>query len=224
MPRLPLSPPLLPACCSLAGWAGPAACVPADSCCHAHSCRELDCPSQRPPPPSCVLPTHRCSSTGRWRGRSASSACGSHPAPAPRRAQGPADAAAGRRASMQPAGLQSVAPGCPQHVSPLLPVPAHKQLLEVSIDASDVPSDYILAILSQCSTFPEQLIFFLKGKLVVRWPWAGGRGAGDAHCSCSHAGHTLAPEPAHGSKQSTACAPPLPCRRDTCGCGNTCPQ
>lgn len=42
------------------------------------------------------------------------------------------------------------------------------QVLEVAIDASDVPSDYILAILSQCSTFPEVLIFFLKGKLTVR--------------------------------------------------------
>jgi hypothetical protein len=41
------------------------------------------------------------------------------------------------------------------------------QVLEVSIDASDVPSDYILAILSQCSTFPEVLIFFLKGRLTV---------------------------------------------------------
>lgn len=31
----------------------------------------------------------------------------------------------------------------------------HPQMVEVSIDASEVPSDYILAILSQCSTFPE---------------------------------------------------------------------
>lgn len=46
-----------------------------------------------------------------------------------------------------------------------LPAP---QVLDVAIDASDVPSDYILAILSQCSTFPETLIFFLKGKLLVR--------------------------------------------------------
>lgn len=29
------------------------------------------------------------------------------------------------------------------------------QMVEVAIDASEVPSDYILAILSQCSTFPE---------------------------------------------------------------------
>lgn len=29
------------------------------------------------------------------------------------------------------------------------------QVVEVAIDASEVPSDYILAILSQCSTFPE---------------------------------------------------------------------
>lgn len=29
------------------------------------------------------------------------------------------------------------------------------QVIDVAIDASDVPADYILAILSQCSTFPE---------------------------------------------------------------------
>jgi len=43
--------------------------------------------------------------------------------------------------------------------------------LEVPLDASNVPSDYILAILTQCSTFPEQLIFFLKGRLVIRQFW-----------------------------------------------------
>jgi len=38
-------------------------------------------------------------------------------------------------------------------------------LLEDKIDASGVPSDYILSILSQCSTFPHVLTFFIQGKL-----------------------------------------------------------
>ena len=44
---------------------------------------------------------------------------------------------------------------------------ANPASLEVIIDASDVPSDYILAILSQCSTFPQKLVFFLQGDLTV---------------------------------------------------------
>ena len=40
-----------------------------------------------------------------------------------------------------------------------------------SIDASDVPAAYILAILSQCGTFPQTLIFFLRGNLSVRYLW-----------------------------------------------------
>ena len=65
---------------------------------------------------------------------------------------------------------------------PSIPTPHHNtpQSLGVAIDASDVPSDYILAILSQCSTFPEVLIFFLKGKLTVRC-WRGGGERGAAH-------------------------------------------
>lgn len=43
--------------------------------------------------------------------------------------------------------------------------------LELEIDASEVPSEYILAILTQCSTFPEELIFFLKGDLEARFLW-----------------------------------------------------
>lgn len=50
-----------------------------------------------------------------------------------------------------------------------LPPRAAPKMVEVSIDASEVPSDYILAILSQCSTFPEMLIFFLKGRLMTRY-------------------------------------------------------
>lgn len=42
-------------------------------------------------------------------------------------------------------------------------------MIEVDIDASDVPADYILSILSQCSTFPEVLIFFLKGHLTANY-------------------------------------------------------
>lgn len=50
---------------------------------------------------------------------------------------------------------------------------ASPAMLDVSIDASDVPSDYILAILSQCSTFPQKLVFFLQGNLTVRWMMGG---------------------------------------------------
>lgn len=45
------------------------------------------------------------------------------------------------------------------------------KLVHAEIDASDVPADYILSILSQCSTFPEVLVFFLKGKLRARYLW-----------------------------------------------------
>jgi hypothetical protein len=41
----------------------------------------------------------------------------------------------------------------------------------LNIDASDVPTEYILAILTQCSTFPEVLVFFLKGRLEARFLW-----------------------------------------------------
>jgi hypothetical protein len=55
------------------------------------------------------------------------------------------------------------------------PVPlsprALPKLVDIDINASDVPSDYILSILSQCSTFPEVLVFFLKGKLRARYLW-----------------------------------------------------
>lgn len=49
-----------------------------------------------------------------------------------------------------------------------LPPRQNPTMVEFSLDASDVPSDYILAILTQCSTFPEQLIFFLKGRLEAK--------------------------------------------------------
>jgi hypothetical protein len=55
------------------------------------------------------------------------------------------------------------------------PVPlgprALPKFVDAQIDASDVPSDYILSILSQCSTFPEVLVFFLKGRLRARYLW-----------------------------------------------------
>ena len=38
----------------------------------------------------------------------------------------------------------------------------------VNIDASDVPSEYALTILSECAAFPRRLVFFLKGTLSVR--------------------------------------------------------
>ena len=48
---------------------------------------------------------------------------------------------------------------------------AMPKLVHAEIDALDVPADYILYNLSQCSTFPEVLVFFLKGKLRVRYLW-----------------------------------------------------
>ncbi|KAL3134864.1 hypothetical protein ABBQ32_007830 [Trebouxia sp. C0010 RCD-2024] len=36
-------------------------------------------------------------------------------------------------------------------------------MLELVVDASNVPSKYILTILSECATFPRRLIFFVKG-------------------------------------------------------------
>ena len=45
------------------------------------------------------------------------------------------------------------------------------KLVKAPIDASEVPSEYILSILSQCSTFPEVLVFFLKGKLKAKYLW-----------------------------------------------------
>ena len=44
------------------------------------------------------------------------------------------------------------------------------QVVEVNIDASDVPSEYALTILSECAAFPRRLVFFLKGTLSVRCP------------------------------------------------------
>ena len=35
------------------------------------------------------------------------------------------------------------------------------------VDASNVPSKYILTILSECATFPRRLIFFVKGSFGV---------------------------------------------------------
>lgn len=42
------------------------------------------------------------------------------------------------------------------------------QILEVVVDASNVPGEYALTILSECAAFPRRLVFFLKGSLTVR--------------------------------------------------------
>ena len=71
-------------------------------------------------------------------------------------------------------------------------------MLHVEIDASDVPADYILSILSQCSTFPEVLIFFLKGHLTARYFWVKQRMAViDTYfmISCTDGGTVPAGEP-----------------------------
>ena len=36
------------------------------------------------------------------------------------------------------------------------------------MDASNVPGEYALTILSECAAFPRRLVFFLKGQLEVR--------------------------------------------------------
>lgn len=41
------------------------------------------------------------------------------------------------------------------------------ETLEVTVDASNVPNEYALTILSECAAFPRRLIFFLKGALTV---------------------------------------------------------
>ena len=50
------------------------------------------------------------------------------------------------------------------HIPILLPM----QVLEVVVDASNVPGEYALTILSECAAFPRRLVFFLKGQLEVR--------------------------------------------------------
>ena len=40
-------------------------------------------------------------------------------------------------------------------------------VLQLVVDASNVPSKYILTILSECATFPRRLIFFVKGSFGV---------------------------------------------------------
>lgn len=62
------------------------------------------------------------------------------------------------------------------HIKTVQLPPRATTVLHVAVDASDVPPDYILSILSQCSTFPETLIFFLRGRLEasrqLHWGWA----------------------------------------------------
>ncbi|KAK9818096.1 hypothetical protein WJX72_007154 [[Myrmecia] bisecta] len=51
----------------------------------------------------------------------------------------------------------------------VLPPRALPQVIEVVVDASNVPSQYALSIFSQCATFPRRLIFFLKGAITVEY-------------------------------------------------------
>ena len=50
------------------------------------------------------------------------------------------------------------------------PAAACAQVLEVVVDASNVPGEYALTILSECAAFPRRLVFFLKGQLEVSLP------------------------------------------------------
>lgn len=54
---------------------------------------------------------------------------------------------------------------------PARAVDPNPKVVDVVIDASDVPTEYIMSILTQCSTFPEVLIFFLRGQLTSRFLW-----------------------------------------------------
>ena len=44
---------------------------------------------------------------------------------------------------------------------------SHSAAMQLDVDASNVPSKYILTILSECATFPRRLIFFVKGSFAV---------------------------------------------------------
>ena len=57
---------------------------------------------------------------------------------------------------------------CGRNVASSCVLCGREQVVEVSIDASDVPSEYALTILSECAAFPRRLVFFLKGTLSVR--------------------------------------------------------
>lgn len=48
---------------------------------------------------------------------------------------------------------------------------SNPETLEVTVDASNVPNEYALTILSECAAFPRRLIFFLKGALTARYLW-----------------------------------------------------
>eukprot|EP00891_Asterochloris_glomerata_P001521 jgi/Astpho2/1521/Aster-05397 len=46
---------------------------------------------------------------------------------------------------------------------------ANPYILEIVVDASNVPSKYVFTILSECVAFPRRLIFFLKGHLTAHY-------------------------------------------------------
>ncbi|PNH06721.1 Transmembrane protein 106B, partial [Tetrabaena socialis] len=46
---------------------------------------------------------------------------------------------------------------------------AFPQVIEMDMDASSVPQQYLFTIYTQCFTFPERIIFFLTGKLESRY-------------------------------------------------------
>ncbi|BDA49528.1 probable transmembrane protein 106B at N-terminal half [Coccomyxa sp. Obi] len=50
----------------------------------------------------------------------------------------------------------------------IIPARTFPMVLEVTVDASNVPGEYALTILSECAAFPRRLVFFLKGSLWVR--------------------------------------------------------
>merc|ERR1712130_75822 len=50
-----------------------------------------------------------------------------------------------------------------------IPPRSNPHRLEVVVDASNLPTEYILTILTQCSSFPRRLVFFLKGSFKTKY-------------------------------------------------------
>mmetsp|Transcript_8406 Transcript_8406/g.16138 ORF Transcript_8406/g.16138 Transcript_8406/m.16138 type:complete len:334 (-) Transcript_8406:746-1747(-) len=62
----------------------------------------------------------------------------------------------------QQAGFTSLSPTS-------IPPRTFPQVVPVDVDASSVPQKYLFTIYSQCFTFPDELIFFLRGNLQVTY-------------------------------------------------------
>lgn len=50
-----------------------------------------------------------------------------------------------------------------------IPPRSNPHMLDAVVDASNLPTEYVLTILTQCSSFPRKLIFFLRGNFSIRY-------------------------------------------------------